>query len=108
MGAMHDHVDKLRDLARGVHATSLGTSLDRKTDALVRVSALIATGAEPAAYFDTVESALSDGVSAEEVVDTLVAVSQTVGAARVVSASRGLALALGYDIDAALEGYTRS
>jgi alkylhydroperoxidase/carboxymuconolactone decarboxylase family protein YurZ len=105
---MDEYADKLRDLARGVHATSRGTSLDRKTDALVRVGALIATGAEPAAYVETVQSALSDGVSAEEVVDTLVAVSPTVGTARVVSASRGLSLALGYDIDAALEDFPRS
>jgi 4-carboxymuconolactone decarboxylase len=104
MTSMQEHEVRLRDLTRGVHATPRGTSLDGKTDALVRVSALIATGAAPAAYFDTVQEALADGVSAEEMVDTLVAVSPTVGTARVVSASRGLSVALGYDIDAALEG----
>jgi hypothetical protein len=37
------------------------------------------------------------------VVDTLTAVAPSVGLARVVSAAPGLALALGYDIDRALE-----
>jgi 4-carboxymuconolactone decarboxylase len=101
---MDDHVTKLLDLAHGVNTPPGRTTLDEKTGALVLVSALIAMGAPPAAYFDTVRSALDHGVSVEEIVDTLIAVSATVGTARVVSASRGLSVALGYDIDAALEG----
>ena len=75
-----------------------------RTDALVRLSALIATGSDATAYGEAVQSALAHGVSAGQVVDTLVAVSPTIGTARVVSASHGISLALGYDIDAALEG----
>ena len=101
---MDDHVTKLLDLARGANAPAGRTSLDDKTGALVLLGALIATGAPPAAYLETVHAALDDGVSVDEIVDTLTAVSATVGTARVVSASRGLSLALGYDIDAALEG----
>jgi|1186.fasta_scaffold137723_2 4-carboxymuconolactone decarboxylase len=95
---------RLRDLARQEPAPTCGTSLDARTDALVRLSALIATGSDPTAYGEAVQSALAHGVSAAQVVDTLVAVSPTIGTARVVSASRGISLALGYDIDAALEG----
>jgi hypothetical protein len=36
--------------------------------------------------------------------DTLVAVSPTVGLAHLVSATAGVALGLGYDVDAAFEG----
>ena len=43
------------------------------------------------------------GASVDEVIDTLVAVSATVGMARVVAATPGMANALGIDIDAALE-----
>ena len=94
----------LLDLARGVNTPPGRTSLDRKTGTLVLLSALIATGTPLAAYFEPVRAALDHGVSVEEIVDTLLVVSATVGTARVVSASRGLSVALGYDIDAALEG----
>ena len=43
------------------------------------------------------------GASPDEIVDTLAAVSATVGVAGVVAASGGVAAALGYDIDAAFE-----
>jgi alkylhydroperoxidase/carboxymuconolactone decarboxylase family protein YurZ len=99
-----DHVTKLLDLAHGGDAEAGGTALDAKTASLVLVGALIASGAAPAAYVDRVHDARAAGASVAEVVDTLVAVSATVGAARVVSASRGLSYALGYDIDAAIEG----
>ena len=47
--------------------------------------------------------ALAAGASIDEIVGTLIAVAPTVGLARVVSAAPELALALGYDVDAALE-----
>ena len=40
----------------------------------------------------------------DEIVGTLIAVAPTVGTARVVSAAPELALALGYDVEAAFEG----
>ena len=57
----------------------------------------------PASYKRSVDTAIAAGATAEEMVDTLTAVAPTVGLARVVSAAPGLALALGYDIDRALE-----
>jgi alkylhydroperoxidase/carboxymuconolactone decarboxylase family protein YurZ len=98
-----DHTTKLLDLARGARADTYTTQLDAKTAALVLVAALIASGAAPAAYVDRVDAARTAGATVADVVATLVAVSATVGAARVVSASRGLSFALGYDIDAAIE-----
>jgi DNA-binding CsgD family transcriptional regulator len=55
------------------------------------------------AYRDVVADAHAAGATADEVVDTLCAVAPVVGSARVVSAAPGLALAAGYDVDAALE-----
>ena len=43
------------------------------------------------------------GASVDEVVGSLIAVAPIVGLARVVSAAPVLALAIGYDVDAALE-----
>jgi alkylhydroperoxidase/carboxymuconolactone decarboxylase family protein YurZ len=79
------------------------TALDRKTDALVRMAALIAQGGSPACYETTIAAALAAGATPDEVVDTLVAVAATVGLARVVSATPAVACALGYDVDVAFE-----
>jgi hypothetical protein len=67
------------------------------------LAALVAMRAPATAYRDTVEAALDGGAREEEVIGTLVAVAATVGLSRVVSATVALGLALGYDIDAALE-----
>ena len=76
--------------------------LDPKTHYLVRLGAAFAIDAAPSSYQSSVEFALAAGASVDEIVGTLVAVASTVGVARVVSAPE-LALALGYDVDAALE-----
>lgn len=47
--------------------------------------------------------ALAAGATASDVIGVLIAVAPDVGMARVVSATQGLSLAMGYDIDAALE-----
>jgi alkylhydroperoxidase/carboxymuconolactone decarboxylase family protein YurZ len=98
-----DRRELLRDLAPFERVEVRASTLDEKTDVLVRVGALIAIGASPGSYSCSIQRALAAGVTVDEIVDTLVAVSTTVGAARVVTASRGLAPALGFDIDAALE-----
>jgi alkylhydroperoxidase/carboxymuconolactone decarboxylase family protein YurZ len=77
--------------------------LDERTQALVRIGALIAMNAAPAAYMQSVNAALLAGVSREEIAGTLIAVLQTVGVARVVTAAPDLGLAMGYDVADALE-----
>ena len=77
--------------------------VDEKTASLARLAALVALRAAPASYKRSVDTAIAAGATAEDMVDTLTAVAPTVGLARVVSAAPGLALALGYDIDRALE-----
>ena len=77
--------------------------IDERSHALVRIGALIAINASPAAYMDSVEAALRAGASHEEIVGTLIAVLPTVGVGRVVTAAPNLGLAMGYDVADALE-----
>ena len=102
---MDQNVATLRDLATNVDGlVDCPTSaLDAKTDALIRVGALVALGAAPTCYLGAIRAALDVGASPDEIVGTLVSVCATVGSARVVAASGAVAVALGYDIDAAFE-----
>jgi len=77
--------------------------MDAKTRALVRIGALLAMDATAAAYQWAVGLALDAGATVDEIVGTMIAVAPTIGVARVVSAAPALGLALGYDVDAALE-----
>ena len=79
------------------------SQLDQKTHALVRLAASLAMDAAISSYQSTVELALAAGASFDEIVGTLIAVAPTVGLTRAVSAAPELALALGYDVDAAFE-----
>ena len=85
------------------HDTVDASRLDPKTHALVRLGASLAIDAAPSSYQANIEVALAAGANIDEIVGTLIAVAPTVGMARVVSAAPELALALGYDVDAALE-----
>jgi alkylhydroperoxidase/carboxymuconolactone decarboxylase family protein YurZ len=85
------------------HDTIAASRLDPKTHALVRLAASLAIDAAPSSYQANTEVALAAGANIDEIVGTLIAVAPTVGLTRVVSAAPELALALGYDVDAALE-----
>jgi alkylhydroperoxidase/carboxymuconolactone decarboxylase family protein YurZ len=111
---MAKHEEALRDLAMNderfvesvlaIQLTNIEASkLDPKTHSLARLGALIALDAAPASYQWNIGMALAAGASPEEIVGVLIAVAPTVGLARVVSAAPELALAIGYDVDAALE-----
>ena len=77
--------------------------LEEKAAALAGLAALVALRAAPHSYRRCVDRALGAGASVDDMIDTLKVVAPSVGLARVVSAAPGLALALGYDIDRALE-----
>jgi 4-carboxymuconolactone decarboxylase len=79
------------------------SQLDEKTHALVRLGALVAIDAPPPGYMPTIESARRHGASDDEIVGCLIAALPAVGVANVVSAAPKLGLALGYDVNAALE-----
>jgi 4-carboxymuconolactone decarboxylase len=100
--AIHDDVYIESVLARGFRDTA-PSGLDSKTQALVRVGALATVASAPPAYMCAVEAALEAGATAEDVVGVLAALLPTIGPVRVVAAAPGLGLALGYDVDEALE-----
>jgi 4-carboxymuconolactone decarboxylase len=77
--------------------------IDERTAALLRIAATIAVDAAPASFQHAVAHALASGATGEEIVATLEAVTPVTGAARVVQCVPKIALALGYDVEDALE-----
>ena len=77
--------------------------LDPKTLELVRLAALVAVGGAVPSYGAQADAAVDAGATAAEIVDVLVGVVPIVGLPCVVAAAPKLAMALGYDIDDALE-----
>lgn len=97
--------ERLADAVTRSDGESLALSrLDRRTRALVRIAALVAVDAAPQSYVPSVDAARGDGASAEEIVGVLVALLPVLGSPRIESAAPKLGLALGYDLDVALEG----
>jgi 4-carboxymuconolactone decarboxylase len=81
--------------------------IDERTTALVRVAATIAVDAAPSSFQHAVALALAAGATSDEIVAGLEAVTPVTGTARVVQCAPKVALALGYDVDAALERFDR-
>ena len=77
--------------------------LNPKADALVQVAALIAVGSSCVCHRRVVRRALDSGATADDVLGTMTATAPIVGVGRLVSAVPKIALALGYDVDAAFE-----
>ena len=78
-------------------------ALDRKSLTLARLAALIAVGGAGASYGAEADAAIGAGASTSEFFDVLVGVIPVVGLPRVVAAAPKLSLALGYDIEEALQ-----
>ena len=97
--AIHDEA-LLHSLTTEGSATS---NLDERTAALVRVAATVAVDAAPPSFQHAVALALAAGATREEIVASLEAVTPVTGAPRVVRCAPKVALALGYDVEAALE-----
>ena len=90
--------------AIAVDGSSFAASvIDEKTEALMRVAATVAVDAAPYSFQHAVALAFAAGATSDEIVATLEAVTPVTGAARVVLCAPKLALALGYDVDEALE-----
>jgi 4-carboxymuconolactone decarboxylase len=107
-----DHTEKLRRLAvndKGFAEHCLSgadvgsTGLDPKTLALVRLAALVAVGGSEPSFGAQADTAVSAGATAAEIVEVLVGVVPTVGLPRVVAAAPKVGMALGYDLNVALE-----
>jgi 4-carboxymuconolactone decarboxylase len=77
--------------------------LDPKTLALVRLAALVAIRGAAPSYGVEVDAAVGAGASRAEIVSVLVDVVPVVGLPSAVAAATSIGMALGYDIEAALE-----
>ena len=101
--AVHD--DALVE-AIAVNGSSFALSvIDQRTEALARVAAIVAVNAALSSFQHTVAHALAAGATSDDIVATLEAVAPIIGAAGVVRCTPKMALALGYDVEAALEGF---
>ena len=108
---MDDYKQHLRRLAvhdeafvgvlLGDENTPGACALDARTAALARFAATIAVDAAASSIQHAV--ALAAGATNADIVATLGAVTPVTGAAQVVSSAPKVALALGYDVEAALE-----
>ena len=95
--------------AAGICLDPAGASaLDPRTVALVRLGALVATGASPVCLQWSTGRAMAAGVADDEIADVLLAVAPVAGLGRVFSAAPEVATALGYDLTAALEELART
>jgi 4-carboxymuconolactone decarboxylase len=77
--------------------------LDARTDALVKIAALVALDAPLSSYRAPVAAADRAGAELDDLLAVLVAVGGAVGSARLVSGAPRIALAAGYDVEADLE-----
>jgi alkylhydroperoxidase/carboxymuconolactone decarboxylase family protein YurZ len=100
--AVHDEA-LLEDIAVDGGSSFTPSVIDERTAALMQVAATVAVDAAPASFQHVVARALAAGATRDEVVASLEAVTPVTGAARVVQCAPKVALALGYDVDAALE-----
>jgi 4-carboxymuconolactone decarboxylase len=99
------HEDGLFDALLGGENGPSNSVIDAKTEALARVAATIAVDAATSSIQHVVALALAAGATSAEIVATLEAVTPVTGTARVVSAAPKIALALGYDVEDALEQF---
>jgi alkylhydroperoxidase/carboxymuconolactone decarboxylase family protein YurZ len=78
-------------------------ALDAKTTALLQVAVSVAIGSSAVCLQWSAARALAAGATKDEIADVLPAILPVAGLGRVVSAAPGVAAALEYDIEAALE-----
>jgi alkylhydroperoxidase/carboxymuconolactone decarboxylase family protein YurZ len=93
--ALHDE----RYVRSALADPGISSDLDAKTQALIRLGALLAVGARTVSLRATAELAAAAGASDDEIVGVLLAIAPAVGHARVVGVAPHLALALGYDLE---------
>jgi 4-carboxymuconolactone decarboxylase len=77
--------------------------LDPRMAALLQFGASVAIGSPAACLQWSASRAMTAGATEDEVADVLLAIAPVVGLSRVVCAAPDVAIALGYDVTAALE-----
>jgi 4-carboxymuconolactone decarboxylase len=93
-------VEDQAGLGLGLVKTS---ALDPKTAALLQVGVSVAIGSPAVCLEWSTGRALAAGATEEDIADVLLAIAPVAGLGRVVAAAPEVAIALGYDIAAALE-----
>jgi alkylhydroperoxidase/carboxymuconolactone decarboxylase family protein YurZ len=79
------------------------SALDAKTVALLQLAVSVAIGSSAVCLQWSTARALAAGAAKDDVADVLLAIAPVAGLGRVVSAAPGVAIALEYDVDAALD-----
>ena len=79
------------------------SALDPKTVALLQVAVSVALGSPAVCLEWSTGRALAAGASEDEIADVLLAIAPVAGLGRVVGAAPEVAIALGYDVEVALE-----
>jgi alkylhydroperoxidase/carboxymuconolactone decarboxylase family protein YurZ len=97
------HEGFAQDKARLGLEMARGSALDPKTAALLVVGAAVAIGASAVCLEWSTGRALAAGASGDEIADVLLAIAPVAGLGGVVSAAPEVAIALGYDIEMALD-----
>ena len=87
-------------LALGSAATS---ALDPKTARLLQVGASVTVGPSPVCLQWSIARAMAAGATEDEIADVLLAIAPVTGLGRIAAAAPDVAIALGYDVAAALE-----
>jgi 4-carboxymuconolactone decarboxylase len=93
-------VEDQAGLGLGLAKTS---ALDLKTAALLQMGVSVAIGSPAVCLEWSTTRALAAGATEEEIADVLLAIAPVAGLGRVVAAAPEVAIALGYDVAAALE-----
>jgi alkylhydroperoxidase/carboxymuconolactone decarboxylase family protein YurZ len=79
------------------------SALDPRTAALLQLGVSVAIGSPAVCLEWSAGRAMAAGATEDEIADVLLAIAPVAGLGRVVSAAADVAIALGYDIAAALE-----
>ena len=87
-------------LALGPVVTS---ALDPKTATLLQVGASVTIGSSSICLQWSVSRAIAAGATEDEIADVLLAIAPVTGLGRIAAAAPDVAIALGYDVSAALE-----
>ena len=93
----------VEDEAGLVLGLAKSAALDPRTAALLRVAVSVAIGSPAVCLEWSASRALAAGATEDEIAGVLLAIAPAAGLGRVVCAAPDVAIALGYDIAAALE-----
>jgi alkylhydroperoxidase/carboxymuconolactone decarboxylase family protein YurZ len=93
----------LASLVADRRSTFSPARLDAGAETLLKLGALAASDASDVTWHQTVGAALDAGIEPDQILDALVVLAPLVGSTRLTVIAPKVALAMGFDVDAALE-----